>query len=153
VVDVDRFAELNARRGARWGDAVLAQFGRLVDSMLRKERGFDRAARLSGQRFAVFFGDTGPRGANSGVERIRQTIEQTTFQLEDEDERLTASCAVTEIQDGDTSGALLQRLQQALRCAKQAGRNTTAIDEGQGPEIVSPPEFKVVPGTIAVEKS
>ena len=56
---------------------------------------------------------------------------------------LTVSCAVTEVQQEDTTETIYQRLTEALRQAKQDGRNSTMLDDGEGPRGIDPPEYDV----------
>ncbi|MDZ4784164.1 MAG: GGDEF domain-containing protein [Planctomycetia bacterium] len=148
LVDVDGLGRLNDKLGTLRADGVLAAVGRLLPSLVRNERGDDALFRHAGQRFGMFFGDTGPNAATSNVEKIRQTLESTTFHCEDNDYQLTMSCAVTDVRPGDTSEALLTRVERVVRSAKQAGRNCTMLDSGQGPVRVDPPTFKVKPRVI-----
>ncbi|HTN75573.1 MAG TPA: GGDEF domain-containing protein [Pirellulaceae bacterium] len=143
LVDVDRLAKLNEKHGPRRTDVIIAGFGRWVDDQIRRDRGFDRVIRLSGQSFLLFLGDTGPRNATSAAERLRQTLAATTFELLEEHIELTVSCGVVEIGKKDTSMSLIQRLQQTMRLAKQNGRDRTTLDEGAGPQLVEPPQFQV----------
>jgi len=148
LIDVDGLGRLNDKLGTLRTDSVLAAVGRLLPALVRNDRGDDALFRHSGQRFGFFFGDTGPNAATSNVERIRQTLEATTFHCDNLDYTLTMSCAVTDVRPNDTTEALLTRAERVVRSAKQAGRNCTMLDSGQGPVRVDPPTFKVKPRMI-----
>lgn len=148
LVDVDGLGRLNDKLGTLRTDGVLAAVGRLLPSLLRNEHGDDALFRHAGQRFGFFFGDTGPNAATSNVERIRQTMESTAFHCDDQDYQLTMSCAVTDVRPSDSSESLLARVERVVRSAKQAGRNCTMLDSGQGPTRIDPPTFKVKPRVI-----
>ncbi len=148
MVDVDGLGRLNAKLGTMQADGILAAVGRLLPALVRTDRGDDGLFRHAGQRFGFFFGDTGPNAATSAVERIRQTLEATTFHCNHDDLQLTMSCAVTDVRPGDSPDALLTRTEQVVRSAKKAGRNCTMLDTGQGPVRVDPPTFKVKPRVI-----
>lgn len=152
VIDIDRVAKLNERFGARRVDWIIGGAARWISDQLRSDRGFDLAMRLSGQSFFLFLGDTGPRNATSAAERIRQTLEVTTFEIADQQLELTASFAVVEIDKKDTGAKLVKRLQQTLRHAKQAGRNKTSLDEGRGPQTVEPPQFQVKARVVRLQE-
>lgn len=143
MIDLDRVGKLNEKYGARRVDWIIGGVARWVGDQLRADRGYDRAVRFSGQNLVLFLGDTGPRNALSAAERIRQTLEVTTFEIGDQTLELSATFAVVEIDKKDTSAKLVKRLQQTLRHAKQAGRNRTSLDEGSGPQDVEPPQFQV----------
>lgn len=152
LLDIDNLRKINERFGVEKGDRLLAQFGRLMGELIRKDRGFDIVCRSTGQQFAIFFGDTGPRNATSSVERIRQTLEATNFDLDGDDVALMVSVGVCEVLADDTTTKALKRLEKAMRVAKRNGRNCTVIDEGNGPTPITAPEYQVVGRTISVEE-
>jgi diguanylate cyclase (GGDEF)-like protein len=135
--------KLNDRYGARHIDKLIAGVSQWLNQQVRHDRGFDRVVRLAGQSFLLFLGDTGPRNATSAAERIRQTLDVTTFELDDEPFELTASFGVVEIHKAESSVALLKRLAQIVQHAKRNGRDRTSLDEGSGPTSVTPPQFQV----------
>ncbi len=150
MVDLDRFARLLERFGAVACDRLLASFASLLEEMIRGDRGMDVVARFDGQRFVAFLADTGPRGAMSAIERIRQKIAESTFELNGDEFEMTISCGVTEVLNDDTTDTLFQRLHRTVRAAKKQGRNRTCLDEGSGAEAVDPPEFEVQGQVIRV---
>ncbi|TWT31762.1 GGDEF domain-containing protein [Blastopirellula retiformator] len=152
LLDIDNLRKINDRFGALAGDRLLAEFGRLLGELIRKDRGFDIVCRSTGQQFVIFFGDTGPRNATSSVERIRQTLEATSFDLDGEAVEMEVSIGVTEVDAADTTTKVMKRLEKAMRVAKRNGRNCTVIDEGNGPTPITPPEYRVNGRTITVEE-
>jgi diguanylate cyclase (GGDEF)-like protein len=120
----------------------------MFDGLTRQSRGFDVTGRFAGQRFFVFFGDTGPRGAVNAVERMRQKLEASKVIVDGEEFTLSASAGVTEFGASDTSDTLVKRSLGALRAAKKAGRNKSFLDEGDGPVLVTPPNFAMPGHTI-----
>lgn len=151
LVDIDRFARLNERVGTRGGDRLLVAFAQLMEHLVRRDRGFDRVVRHAGQQLLLFLGDTGPRNATSAVERMRQTIEATTFDYQGTEFELTISSGTTEISKDDDLPSLVGRLELALRTAKKGGRNRTAIDEGKGATLVDPPQYQVKGRVVKVD--
>jgi diguanylate cyclase (GGDEF)-like protein len=143
MFDLDGFTQIMERWGARVTDQLIACTSRLVDDMLRKYSGLDWCGRFAGQRFFIFWADTGPHAATSVVERIRQTIAQTSFELPRGSITETFSAAVTEVFPDDTSKSLFKRLNWTLREAKKAGRNCTFLYKDNEPVCVEPPEFGV----------
>ncbi|WP_237564798.1 GGDEF domain-containing protein [Blastopirellula marina] len=152
LLDIDNLRKINERLGAEAGDRLLAEFGRLLGELIRKDRGFDIVCRATGQQFIIFFGDTGPRNATSSVERIRQTLESTIFNLDGEEVAMMVSIGVAEVGADDTTTKVIKRLEKATRVAKKNGRNCTVIDEGNGPTPITAPEYKVVGRTVKVEE-
>lgn len=150
LVDIDRAARINERLGPRLADDVLSGVGKCLERMVRSNRGFDRVSRLSGQTYLIFMGDAGPRNAFSAAERMRQTFKVTTFEVGTEPVQLTCSIGVVEVGKRDTSAWLIERLQQAVKMAKQSGRDQTALDEGSGPQSSPGPAFQIKPLTVQV---
>ena len=150
LIDIDRFARINQRLGTRVGDHTIGAFSGLLNELFRRERGNDRLVRMSGQSLLVFFGDTGPHQALSAVERARQTIEATTWDDHGSEYDLTISAAVCEVRRDDTLEGVLRRLADTLKFAKLAGRNRAALDEGDGPRLLDPPQFTVKGRVVSV---
>lgn len=143
LFDIDRFAGVNQRLGPRVGDRTISALGNLLNELVRKDRGFDRLARYGGQSFFMLLGDTRPHSALTAVERARQSIEATTFDDQGTEFELTISCGVTEAKPDELPADLLKRAHQTLRFAKKSGRNRCAIDDGEGPTLLDPPQFHV----------
>lgn len=143
LVDVDRFARVNARLGTRGGDRAIAALSRVLADLIRKDRGFDRLARTGGETFLLLFGDTGPHSALTALERVRQTIEATTFDDEGAEFELTISGGIVEAGPNEPAAEIYRRTLRALQFAKKAGRNHCAIDEGTGPATLDPPQLAV----------
>jgi diguanylate cyclase (GGDEF)-like protein len=151
LFDIDRFAGVNQRLGTRIGDRTIAALGNLLNELVRKDRGFDRLARYGGQSFFMLLGDTRPHSALTAVERARQSIEATTFDDQGTEFELTISCGVTEGKPDETPADLLKRAHQTLRFAKKSGRNRCAIDDGEGPTLLDPPQFHVQGRVISLD--
>ena len=132
------------------GDHTIAALTRLFAEIFRRDRGTDRLVRLSGQSLLVFFGDTGPHQALSALERARQTIEATTWDDHGTEFELTISAGISEVRKNDTLAGVLDRLAETVKFAKLAGRNRAAIDEGEGPKLLDPPQFTVKGRVVAV---
>lgn len=143
MIDLDRFSKLNHAAGARLGDVALERFAGILHDSVRKDRGFDRVARVAGQRFLLFLGDTSAKNASKGAERIRQTFEATSLLAGDESIAITTSCAVVQIEPAETGPDAMQRLETALAEVKKAGRNLTYCDAGEGPALVELPLYEV----------
>lgn len=77
ALDLDHFKRINDSHGHAAGDYVLARVGELVASAIRAE---DLFARIGGEEFAILLRDIPLEGAVDCAERIRQTIERTTFE-------------------------------------------------------------------------
>lgn len=143
LVDVDRFGRINQRLGTHAGDLALAAIGKLIDETVAKDSGFERLTRVGGDKFLLLQGDVGPHQALTAAERLRQTIEATTFDSNGVEFDLSLSCGVIEVGHSESSLELVRRAFEAMRFAKKAGRNRCALDKGNGPSMLDPPQFPV----------
>ncbi len=143
MLDLDRFDSFTQRIGTARGDIALLRFGDLLHDLLRKDRGFDRVARFSGQRFVMFMGDTSAKNAAKGAERIRQTIEATSFTLGEETSEVTASLAVVQVAQAEGPAEFVSRLEEALGECKKAGRNCGFVANDEGAERIVLPQYQV----------
>ena len=151
MLDVDNFVDLNERFGPIVGDQLLFALAQLLRNAIRDERGYDVATRISGQRFVLFFGDTGARNAVTAMERIRRIVEESEVQMGATKIRLKVNAGVTPILQSDTTLLLLARAAGAVDAAKRDGGNCTRVDEGDGPAEMQPPELNVSGRTVLLE--
>jgi diguanylate cyclase len=143
AIDLDRFGRINQRLGTRSSDRAIVAIARLIDETLTKDRGFERLIRIGGEAFMILQGDVGPHQALTAAERLRQAIEATTFDDEGTEFDLTITCGVIEVAHTESSLDLVRRALDTLRFAKKAGRNRCALDKGDGPAMLDPPQFPV----------
>ncbi|MBC8354813.1 MAG: GGDEF domain-containing protein [Planctomycetes bacterium] len=143
MLDLDRFEPFTRRVGAARGDVALLRFGDMLHDLLRKDRGFDRVARFSGQRFVMFLGDTSSKNASKGAERIRQTIEATSFSMGEETSEVTASLAVVEVGKSEGPDDFIVRLESTLSDCKKAGGNCSQLNSGDESVRIELPQYQV----------
>ncbi|WP_312550651.1 GGDEF domain-containing protein [Massilia sp.] len=120
VLDLDGFKRVNDSYGHPAGDVLLRHVAALCKRQLRDS---DQLARLVGGEFAVLLPRTGLEEAMIVAERMRGAIETTPVKTERAMISMTASFGVTTIRADDSKVALLQRAGEAMRAAKDAGRN------------------------------
>lgn len=142
-VDIDGFGGLNLERGWHVGDRLLRGLGVMIDGACRQMREINHAGRLGGQRFLLFLGDTGPRAATSATERLRQTLDASTFEDQGSELRATCTCGVVEVGQRESTDDILLRLSATITAARKQGAGRTAMDEGKGPLVVDAPIFNV----------
>ena len=133
VGDLDRFKRVNDSHGHAAGDAVLR---RVADAIRGAKRGFDRAARVGGEEFAVLAPNADEHGAYMLAERIRAAVHQAF--ADDQDESLTISFGIsTHPLHGQSADGLLRTADQALYAAKRLGRNRSVISSAEVPGILA----------------
>lgn len=149
-IEIDRLGKLNERLGVQQSDQVIRAFAKLVEGVVRSDRG-DRVARVAGPTLFVLLSDAGVEGGKAAAERIRQTVEAATFQTRREEFTLAANCSVCSFTPDETTPKLLARLRAGIAEAKRGGRNRTAIDEGQGPVLFDAQPIQVRAQNIQVQ--
>lgn len=126
LLDVDHFKRVNDKYGNLGGDAVLLRFVEVVRGCLRQS---DVLTRYGGEQFCILLPGVGRAGARVVGERIRATIEASTFFVGAVPLRVTSSVGVAEL-SGDaaaTLSSLVARADQALYIAKRDGRNRVSV--------------------------
>ena len=126
MVDIDHFKLINDTYGHLQGDAVLAELAKILVAGKRES---DVAARYGGEEFGVLLHETNEVGAMTLAERIRAKVEAATFSG---GLKLTISIGVAATDDDAQFTALLEKADQALYAAKQAGRNTVRAADMRG---------------------
>jgi diguanylate cyclase (GGDEF)-like protein len=122
MFDLDLFKNINDDLGHLGGDFTLRELAACVKSCIRKEELF---ARYGGEEFAVVLPETTRQGAVNLSERVRQMVENHTFEYEGKPYRLTISLGVATTQ-GETAltpSELIRQSDEKLYQAKHEGRN------------------------------
>ena len=138
LLDLDGFGLINEVQGSLVGDRLLYRVAQFLEKHAGKA---DLVGRFAGQQFLVMVLDIGPRAAIKNIEFIRQGIERITFLHDEEELRLTAAGAVTEVTSGDSEESVFERLREALAQAKQAGGNRSFMHDGRETELIESPNL------------
>jgi two-component system, cell cycle response regulator len=123
LIDLDHFKSINDTYGHLAGDAVLSEVAAVLQ---RGIRAVDVVARYGGEEFVVLLPETGPAGASSFAERLRELIESHAFlEARVEPLRLTTSIGVASFPGFGVESVddLFAASDQALYRAKAEGRN------------------------------
>ncbi|HNS95599.1 MAG TPA: sensor domain-containing diguanylate cyclase [Polyangiaceae bacterium] len=121
VVDIDHFKKVNDTYGHDQGDVVLKGLG----VILRKaKRTTDAVARFGGEEFIILCEETDREGAMLLAERIREELQQTTFQTPKGELSVTCSIGIATFPDAGTDwDTLFKAADEALYVSKRSGRN------------------------------
>jgi diguanylate cyclase (GGDEF)-like protein len=134
VGDLDRFKAVNDVHGHAAGDAVLE---RVADAIRGAKRGFDSAARVGGEEFAVLAPGSDEHGAYMLAERIRAAVHEALGGRQ-EQTRLTISFGISTFPlHGQSADGLLRTADQALYAAKRLGRNRSVISSAEVPGVLA----------------
>ena len=120
MVDIDLFKRVNDVYGHLPGDEVLRSVASTASKALRQ---LDFFGRYGGEEFIMVLTDTALEGAMVTAERVRERVAQLLYPAIDPDLRVTVSIGVAEHMRRADSAATLTRADDALYCAKEAGRN------------------------------
>jgi diguanylate cyclase (GGDEF)-like protein/PAS domain S-box-containing protein len=125
MLDADYFKRINDVHGHATGDEALKLLARTAARCLRVN---DVLARIGGEEFVALLPHTDTAGAKEVAERIRQEIAVQSIDAPDgKTVQFTVSGGVCELRPEDTLETFLNRADEALYSAKQAGRNQIAI--------------------------
>ena len=131
MVDLDHFKRVNDHFGHQTGDEVLCA---AVEHMQDSVRGIDVLCRWGGEEFAVLLPNASREATRVVAERIRENIQKVTLSAArtpaqvDQAFQLTVSIGASTYRDLDDGlEAMLQRADQALYEAKNAGRNRVLL--------------------------
>lgn len=136
LLDIDHFKTFNDTYGHTAGDAALRGVAGLLKDNIRED---DFAARFGGEEFAIILPATTAEEAAIVVERVRKAFASKQIKKRSTGEvmgTVTASFGIAQFEAGNTMEALIERADNALYAAKNAGRNRVIIcctsDDGTG---------------------
>jgi diguanylate cyclase (GGDEF)-like protein len=120
-IDIDRLHVLNEKLGMHVGDSVIVRVAEAIRQSLSPRM---LAARISGDRFAVFVPEASIDATQEIADNLRQALERLGFVREREQIEVTASCGVANIIDGQHPlSHALASAEIACKAAKDRGRN------------------------------
>ncbi len=127
MLDIDCFKHYNDVLGYRTGDKLLAEFAKLLRSLVRSE---DIVARFGGEEFTVILADADDKLAFDIAERIRISIEDYPFDGREVQPKgkLTVSIGIaTYPRNAASKEELLKAAEEALYRAKHAAESRVAL--------------------------
>jgi diguanylate cyclase (GGDEF)-like protein len=126
VLDLDRFKRVNDNFGQEFGDYVIQEFARLLESCIRST---DFAFRYACKKFILLLPKTDMDGALMITEKIRRLCAGKEFYDEYHSIRITVSGGVASYvkHRPKTRDDLLHSADHALRYAKETGRNKVLV--------------------------
>jgi len=126
LTDIDFFKKVNDVHGHPAGDKILKGVSQILKSSIRS---IDFAARYGGEEFAVILLNADKDVAVEIAERLRETIEKTSFNIGDgKTLNITMSIGISTYPGGaHTKSLLISRADETLYLAKEEGRNRTYV--------------------------
>lgn len=127
VLDIDHFKRINDTYGHQAGDEVLKIVAKKIDV-----RASDLVARYGGEEFIVVMPNTPLSVAANVAERVRRSIEATSFPVKNGEENLkiTVSIGLSCATRKDDTETLMSKADTALYHVKNTSRNRVAVNIG-----------------------
>ena len=100
IFDIDNFKSINDKYGHPVGDEILKKFASLLKAQLRKT---DIIARIGGEEFAALLLNADKKTGKLVAEKIRKSIEEEVFYIDDLGIKVTVSMAITVLSDDTDS--------------------------------------------------
>jgi diguanylate cyclase (GGDEF)-like protein/PAS domain S-box-containing protein len=127
LIDIDLFKKINDTFGHNTGDRVLAGIASVISWNIRE---VDLFGRYGGEEFVVLLPQTDRQSGLEVAERLRALVASQNYETDRGPISVTISLGLALLTDGIPSLAtLIDRADQAMYAAKQAGRNRVEINE------------------------
>jgi eukaryotic-like serine/threonine-protein kinase len=124
-LDLDNYKQVNDSHGHAVGDEVLRAVAARCLSQLRK---VDILGRYGGEEFVAFFPETNLDGVNLVAERLRRKVAVEPIDTRRGPLAVTISLGIATLDESCTTlDILLDRADQGVYSAKQAGRNQVGV--------------------------
>ena len=125
ILDIDFFKKINDSYGHLAGDFILQE---LSGKLVKYIRPYDIAARYGGEEFVVIFIDCNKKKSKLIMQRIKDKIENNSYNYENFKMNFTFSCGIADINDFPdqkviTSKEFIKIADDRLLEAKRSGRN------------------------------
>ena len=131
MADIDHFKEINDTYGHQAGDMILRGVAQKIQASIRYKRPetqIDYVARYGGEEIIIMLRNAEAAAEGFGAaERIRRSVEAERFYWGNDFIKVTLSLGVAPLLPSDPLTAALERADQALYEAKNAGRNWTCL--------------------------
>jgi two-component system cell cycle response regulator len=133
MIDIDDFRFVNNTYGHQVGDLVLQEVVQVLQASIR---GGDMVGRYGGEEFLILLLDTDGVRAMDVAERMRRSVETTSFSGDGAvDLGLTISAGIAIFPDDALDlSALIRKADQATYLAKRTGKNRVCLHQEQSGE-------------------
>jgi len=126
IFDLDHFKKINDTFGHDAGDLVLKEVSNIARTKVLPESAI--FGRFGGEEFLILLPNTGVDAATDLAEKLRSSLEKTSFNYEGKRMPVTSSLGVAELGlDIDSAQSLFKLADKAVYQAKGGGRNQVCI--------------------------
>ncbi len=126
MIDLDHFKQVNDQYGHLVGDDVLREVSQRLRGRLRAQ---DLIGRYGGEEFLLVLPQTGLARGREVCERLREVVAGMPVLSGNHKVTVTISIGVTEVTMTEEVETVIQRADQAMYQAKQAGRNRVEVTD------------------------
>lgn len=128
MIDLDHFKQINDEYGHLSGDLVLQNFSKILK---RNFRQIDILGRYGGDEFFAILPDTSLSSARTVAERLRQSVSESVFSVDDHREHLSASIGLFGFEHVGrlSSKQFITMADEAMFRAKASGGNRIQSEE------------------------
>ncbi len=141
MADIDHFKHVNDRYGHNVGDRLLQEVAAAIAAECRE---VDLPVRYGGEEFAIVVPNQDVAGAVHLAERCRRGIAGACTAVHNEVVSATASFGVADASGASSPEILMQRADEALYRAKEAGRNRVEAGDNSAPLPIAPVDGNVM---------
>ncbi len=124
IWDIDHFKKFNDQYGHVVGDKVLKAVAEKLSHALKDEYFL---ARYGGEEFAMLLPGLTLEDSEEFADQVRNEVSGITFLVKGKQIKITISCGITNLQEGDNAQAMFERADRALYAAKEDGRNRVKV--------------------------
>jgi diguanylate cyclase (GGDEF)-like protein len=124
-MDIDHFKSVNDTHGHDAGDEAIRHMVRTVMHTIRPT---DSLGRYGGEEFVIAMPNTDINGARDAANRIKHSLETTSFEYKGKTIAVTASLGAAIYRIGENPAALISRADEAMYRAKKNGRNRIELE-------------------------
>lgn len=119
-IDVDHMSAVNQNYGEHVCDLTLIQISKMLEDAIRPT---DFLSRYNSDEFIIILPEVDEHGANITAERIRNSISEYVFKINEFKFGVTVSIGLSSIQENQSLSMNLKYIDCALQQAKIAGKN------------------------------
>ncbi len=128
MFDLDHFKHINDTYGHQAGDIVLQELADFIREHLRR---YDHLYRYGGEEFLLLLPGTTQEQAKRIVDRLRRGQAKHPVNIgQDKVIQVTSSFGIAVLEPDEAIQITVERADQAMYAAKQAGRNRTRVWQG-----------------------
>lgn len=126
LIDIDDFRHINENFGNLAGDKVLIFLGKVLKSLYKEDF---IVYRFGGEEFIVALLNKNAQDMQSIASKILEMVRNYKLIYKNDQIKLTLSIGATYFQENDAYDKLMQRLKDALKQAKENGKDNLVIEE------------------------